>query len=325
MAETGQRLDATQPVGNGLAGWRRIADFIALMKPRPMSVVTFTALAGLLAAPVTPPLSLAAASLAMLCIALGGGGAAVLNMWFERDLDRQMARTLARPLPAGRVAPGEALLFALILIVGSVSAMAVWVNATAAAMLALTIFFYGVVYTMWLKRVTALNVVIGGGLASILTPLTGWVAATSSLSLDAIVLFAFMVPWTPPHVWSQALVRGAEYARAGVPMMPVVAGSRATRWMILGFTILHAGLALLPSALGLAGPWWLATATVGGLVLIALALQLARVADPVDERRLAWRYYRINSLYVVALFLVLILEGASGVARVSPALLGLSG
>lgn len=317
MTETRPRPGFALPEGRPSAHSGRVMDFVALMKPRPMSVVVFTAIAGLLAAPVEiSPLS---ALVAIICIALGGGGSAALNMWFERDLDARMARTASRPLPAGRVSPEEALVFAVLLVVASLAVMALVVSPMAAVMLALTILFYGIIYTMLLKRQTPLNVVIGGGLASLLTPLTGWASATGGVSWEAIALFVFLVPWTPPHVWSQALVRASDYAQAGVPMMPVVAGSVRTRWMSAGFTFAHAALALLPAAMGLTGPLWLAVALAGGAILVAGSVRLALVDDPKIERRLAWRFYRLNSLYVVALFAALILERFFGVvAPLSP-------
>lgn len=316
MTETRPRLGLAAHTGrtSGVLGGR-VRDFIALMKPRPMSVVVFTALAGLLAAP--GQLTLWQGLVAMACIAAGGGGSAVLNMWFERDLDARMARTASRPIPSGRISPQEALVFALLLIGTSLLVMWLAVNPMAAVMLAATILFYGVVYTMWLKRQTALNVVIGGGLASLLTPLTGWAAATGQVSWQALAVFAFLVPWTPPHVWSQALVRSADYAGAGVPMMPVVVGSARTRQLIAAFTAAHALLALLPAALGVTGGLWFAAALVGGAGLVWESLRLARMSDGPAAREVAWRFYRLNSLYVVALFVALVIERASGAAVLS--------
>lgn len=307
MAETGQRLGDTSPVGQAPAVWRRIGDFIALTKPRPMSVVVFTALAGLVA-PRLVPLDPVQGALAMLAIALGGGGSAVLNMWFERDLDRRMVRTAGRPIAAGRISPAQALAFAVMLISVGLVLMVKVAGPVAAAMLALTILFYGVVYTMWLKRLTALNVVIGGGMASLLTPLTGYAASEGSVTLEALALFAFLVPWTPPHVWSQALVRQSDYANAGVPMMPVLVGSERTRSLIVGFTLAHAILALLPFVLGAVGYVWLAAAVFGGGLLCVEALKLQRMADDAVMRRAAWQFYRLNSVYVVLLLAALIAE-----------------
>lgn len=324
MTETRPRIGFAALAGQvPAAHGGRVWDFVALMKPRPMSVVVLTAIAGLLAAPVS--LSPLSAVTAILCIALGGGGSAVLNMWFERDIDARMARTAARPLPSGRVTPEEALIFALVLITGSLAVMAFAVNPMAALMLGLTILFYGVVYTMWLKRLTAFNVVIGGGLASLLTPLTGWTSATGNVSLEPLVLFAFLVPWTPPHVWSQALVRQADYANAQVPMMPVVAGSEKTRWLIVGFTLAHVLLTLVPFMLAMTGAIWLAAALIGGAVLLLESVRLARQRDAVAERRLAWRFYRLNSIYVVALFAALVIERWSGVLGSHTSIAGFSG
>lgn len=323
MAGTGLRYAAATPAPGYAQARRRIGDFIALMKPRPMSVVVLTAIAGLLGA--ASSISVSTALIAILCIALGGGGSAVLNMWFERDLDRLMVRTAGRPIAAGRVGPSEALAFAGVLIVASVVVMALAVNATAAAFLAATILFYGVVYTMWLKRATALNVVVGGGLASILTPLTGWAAATGGVSLEALALFAFLVPWTPPHVWSQALVRAADYARAGVPMMPVVAGSARTRSMIVGFTLAHALAALLPLVFGITGLLWAIAAVAGGVWLLLAALRLAQCQDDEAARSLAWTFYRHNSVYVVVLLAALVIERALGLMIPISAIAGLAG
>jgi protoheme IX farnesyltransferase len=323
MTETRSRFGFAAWAGHvPAASASRVWDFVALMKPRPMSVVVFTAIAGLIAAPSA--ISPITAVIAVCCIALGGGGSAVLNMWYERDLDARMARTASRPLPAGRVTPDEALFFALLLICFSVAVMAWAVNPAAAVMLALTILFYGVVYTIWLKRLTALNVVIGGGLASLLTPLTGWVSASGSVSIEALALFAFLVPWTPPHVWSQALVRSSDYANAQVPMMPVVAGSARTRWLIVGFTVAHTLLAFVPWVMGQTGLAWAVAAVLGGGVLVIESLRLALTRAAADEHRLAWRFYRLNSIYVMALFAVLIIERWLGVVVSSP-IAGLSG
>lgn len=289
------------------AAWRaRLADLVALTKPRPMSIVLIAALAGLLAAPGTmDPVTAAAA---LVAIAAGGGGSAALNMWYERDLDRLMVRTAARPVAAGRIGAGGALAFAAALIGGGVVLMALAVSWAAALMLALTIAFYGVVYTMWLKRATALNVLVGGGVASVLTPLTGWVAATGSLSTEAVALFAFLLPWTPPHVWSQALVRRDDYARAGVPMMPLVAGSERTRALIVLLTATHAALALLPVAIGAAGPLFAVTALAAGTALTVEAVRLARIGDETRARQRAWTFYRRSIGYVMLVTAVLVAD-----------------
>src|SRR5262245_49607183 len=200
-----------------------VGDYIELMKPRVMSLVVFTAFVGLLIAPghVHPMVGFTA----LLCIAVGAGAAGALNMWYDADIDARMTRTAARPIPAGRVAPGEALAFGVTLAVGAVVVLGLLVNVIAAALLAVTIAFYVGVYTMWLKRWTPQNIVIGGA-AGALPPVIGWVAATGSLALEPILLFAIIFFWTPPHFWALSLYRTEDYARAGIPMLPVVAGAR---------------------------------------------------------------------------------------------------
>ena len=212
-----------------------VGDYIELMKPRVMSLVVFTALVGLLIAPghVHPMVGFTA----LLCIAVGAGAAGALNMWYDADIDARMTRTAARPIPAGRVAPGEALAFGLTLAVGSVVVLGLLINVIAAALLAVTIAFYVVVYTMWLKRRTPQNIVIGGA-AGALPPLIGWVAATGSIAVEPVLLFAIIFFWTPPHFWALSLYRTEDYVRAGIPMLPVVAGARETRRQILLYTLL---------------------------------------------------------------------------------------
>lgn len=307
----GTRIDVGQGGSPALSAPElasRMRDYFALVKPRPMSIVLAAAAAGYLAAPAAlDPLH---AVLALTAIAAGGGGSAALNMWYERDLDRVMARTAGRPLVAGRIEPSHALVFALMLCLAGVTLMAGVAGAAAAGMLALTIAFYGVVYTMWLKRTSALNVVLGGGIASVLTPLTGWAAASGTVSLDALALFAFLLPWTPPHVWSQAIVRRADYARASVPMMPVVAGVAATTRLIGLFTLAHVAASLLPVAIGSAGAVYGAVAVIGGGLLTIEAVRLWRLEDGAALVRQAWRFYRRSILYVVVMLVTLVLERA---------------
>jgi len=305
------------------AARRRVSDFLVLTKPRPMAVVLFTAIAGLVAA--QSGIAATTAMLAIVCIALGGAGAAALNMWFERDIDARMERTVSRPLPSGRVSADEALLFAGLLILISIVTMALAAGAAGAVMLSLTIVFYAGVYTMWLKRRSALNAVIGGGIASLLTPLTGWAAASGGLSLEAIALFVFLVPWTPAHVWSQALVRERDYANAGVPMMPVVAGSQRTTRMIVWYTIAHSLAALVPVALGMTGWLWLAVALCGGAALTTMSMQLARGYSGADLHRQAWQFFRWNSIYVIALLLALVIERGVPGAMAFTSIAGLGG
>src|SRR5438477_3095854 len=207
-----------------------VGDYLELMKPRVMSLVVFTALVGLVLAPV--PMHPVMAFTALLCIAVGAGAAGALNMWYDADIDARMTRTAARPIPAGRVAPGEALAFGLTLAVGSVVVLGLLVNVIAAALLAVIVAFYVVVYTMWLKRRTPQNIVIGGA-AGALPPVIGWVAATGYVGIEPLILFLIVFLWTPPHFWALSLNRSDEYARAGVPMLPVVAGTIATARQIL--------------------------------------------------------------------------------------------
>src|SRR5262249_2426309 len=251
----------------------RLPSFITLMKPRVMALAVFTALVGLMVAParLDPVLGF----IAMLAIAAGAGAAGVLNMWYDADIDAVMTRTAGRPIPRGAVTRLEALTFGLILASLAVAVLAFALNLTAAALLAFTIFFYVVVYTVWLKRSTPQNIVIGGA-AGALPPVIGWAAATGEIALEPLVLFMIVFLWTPPHFWALSLNRAEEYARAGVPMLPVVAGRAATTRQILIYSILLFPVSLLPWALGFAGAIYGASVAVCGAIFIALALQLAR-------------------------------------------------
>jgi len=248
-----------------------VEDYLALLKTRVMSLVVFTAFVGLLIAPghVHPMVGFTA----LLCIAVGAGDAGALNMWYDADIDARMTRTAARPIPAGRVAPGEALAFGVMLAVGSVVVLGLLVNVIAAALLAVTIAFYVGVYTMWLKRWTPQNIVIGGA-AGALPPVIGWVAATGSLAVEPILLFAIIFFWTPPHFWALSLYRTEDYTRAGIPMLPVVAGARETRRQIVLYTLLLAPLGVAPWLLGYAGLSYGVVALATGAVMIALALRV---------------------------------------------------
>src|SRR5687768_8776724 len=236
------------------ADWR---DFVALTKPRVMSLVVFTGLCGLLVAPV--PLHPVLAFTAILCIALGAGAAAALNMWYEADIDALMKRTAGRPVPAGRMAPEAALHFGVGLGVFSVLLMGLATNWFAAALLAASILFYVLVYTVWLKRRTPQNIVIGGA-AGAFPPLIGWAAATGQADTLPLLLFALIFLWTPPHFWSLSLFVRSDYAKAGVPMLPVVAGARATRVQVMLYALPMAAAAVAPWPLGLAGPLYGAAA-----------------------------------------------------------------
>src|SRR6516225_3251811 len=270
-----------------------VDDFIALMKPRVMSLVVFTAFVGLLVAPghLHPVLGVGA----LICIAVGAGAAGALNMWYDADIDALMARTARRPIPAGRVTRGEALGFGLTLAAGSVVVLGLLANWIAAGLLAFTIFFYAVIYTMWLKRRTPQNIVIGGA-AGAFPPMIGWAAASGGVGFESILMFLIIFLWTPPHFWALSLNRSEEYARAGVPMLPVVAGRAETRRQILIYSILLFPVSLLPWALGFAGAVYGATAVLGGAAFIALALRL--VASNEFDRRSAHRLFAFSILYL---------------------------
>jgi protoheme IX farnesyltransferase len=280
-------------------------DFIALLKPRVMSLVIFTALTGLLVAPggLHPVL----AAISLLCIAVGAGASGALNMWYDADIDALMARTARRPIPAGRVAPGEALAFGLVLSVLSVLVLGLVANWLAAGLLAFTIFFYAVVYTMWLKRWTPQNIVIGGA-AGAFPPMIGWAAVTGSVSVEPVVLFLIIFIWTPPHFWALALIKSEDYARAGVPMLPVVCGEDETRRQILLYTLVLAPVGMAPWFLSFAGIVYGLTSLVGGLVMIWLAVDIFRRRDGAPARKAAGRMFAFSILYLFALFAVLLVE-----------------
>ena len=283
------------------AEWR---DFLALTKPRVMSLVVLTALCGMLAAPVTLPPALAIT--AILCVALGAGGAGALNQWYEADLDAKMKRTAGRPLPAGRMDRETALQFGIGLSVFSVLTLGVATNALAGLILAASILFYVLVYTVWLKRRTSQNIVIGGA-AGAFPPLIGWVAATGEIALLPVLLFTLIFLWTPPHFWSLALYMESDYERAGVPMLPNVAGERATRRQIGLYSLPMAGCAVAPWALGLTGAIYGLTAAVMSAIFVALAFVIAGRSNDigmVPERRL----FRFSLVYLAALFVALVLD-----------------
>ena len=281
----------------------RAPDFVALMKPRVMLLAVFTALVGMAIAPVR--LDPLLGSIAILAIAAGAGAAGVLNMWYDADIDAVMTRTAVRPIPRGRISGGEALAFGLALAGSAVAVLAVAVNIQAAALLAFAIFFYAVVYTMWLKRHTPQNIVIGGA-AGALPPVIGWAAATGEIGLEPFILFLIVFLWTPPHFWALSLNRADEYARAGVPMLPVVAGPAATTRQILIYSILLAPVSLLPWALGFAGAIYGVAAVIGGAVFVRLALQLRRAG--VFYRRAAHRLFGFSIVYLFVLFAALLAD-----------------
>ncbi len=282
-------------------------DYFALLKPRVMSLVVFTALVGLAVAPGS--LHPVTAFTALLCIAVGAGASGALNMWYDADVDALMTRTARRPVPAGRVQPGEALAFGLTLSGFSVVTLGLLVNVTAAALLGFTIFFYAVVYTMWLKRSTPQNIVIGGA-AGAFPPMIGWAAVTGSLSLEPIVLFLIIFFWTPPHFWALALYKRDDYARAGIPMLPVVAGDASTRRQILLYTLILVPLGIAPWPLGYAGMLYGAVSVVTGAIMLVLAWQVLREQRPAD--RASRNLFAFSILYLFLLFATLLVERGWG-------------
>ncbi len=287
-------------------------DYVRLMKPRVMSLVVFTALAGLVAAP--GDMHPFTAAVAILALALGSGAAGALNMWFDADIDRLMPRTATRPVPAGLVAPAEALAFGLIMSGLSVTLMALAATPLAAALLAFSIFFYAVVYTMWLQRATDQNIVIGGA-AGAFPPVIGWAAVTGDAPLDAWILFGLTFLWTPPHFWALSLWTSKEYERVGVPMLPVTRGAKETRRQIFIYTLIMAPFGLAPVATGLGGMIYLVVASVGGAVFLwsALRVLMSRAGDP-DHRadlKHARTLFKISIFYLFALFAALLVEHAA--------------
>jgi len=270
-----------------------------------MALAVFTAVVGLVIAP--GHVGLLPATVAILAIAAGAGAAGVLNMWYDADIDGVMARTAERPIPRGNVARAEARAFGLVLAGGAVAVLAVAVNVTSAALLAFAIFFYVVVYTMWLKRSTPQNIVIGGA-AGALPPVIGWAAATGEVGLEPLILFLIVFLWTPPHFWALSLNRADEYARAGVPMLPVVAGRAETTRQILIYSLLLFPISLLPWALGFAGAVYGTTVAVFGATFVALALRLAR--SSALDRRPAHRLFAFSILYLFVLFAALFADNS---------------
>jgi protoheme IX farnesyltransferase len=287
-----------------------VADYVALMKPRVMFLVVFTAVVGLVAAPgsMHPVLAIAA----LICIAAGAGAAGALNMWYDADIDAAMTRTAARPVPRGRIAPEEARDFGVILGTGSVVCLGLMVNWVAAALLAATIAFYIFVYTMWLKRATPQNIVIGGA-AGAAPPMIGWAAATGGVSLEPIILFLIIFIWTPPHFWALALLRTREYARAGVPMLPVVAGPDATRLQILIYSLILAPLGMAPAVIGLGGMLYTVVASVLGSLFVVMAFDCYWEREGEAADRAAKNLFAYSVLYLFLLFAVLLVEQGFGI------------
>ena len=284
-----------------------VGDYLALLKPRVMSLVVFTALVGMAIAPggVNPVIGGAA----LVAIAVGAGAAGALNMWYDADIDRLMRRTAPRPIPAGRVRAGDALGLGLVLAVASVTFLELATNLVAAALLAFTIFFYVVVYTMWLKRLTPLNIVIGGA-AGALPPVIGWAVVTGGISLRAVVLFLIIFLWTPPHSWALSLYKSEDYARAGVPMMPVARGAARTKREIVAYSVvLTVVAAVVPPAIGMATLAYGIITAVLGAVFVWLAIDVARMPESDTAMRPARRLFAYSMLYLFLLFAILLVEG----------------
>ena len=300
--------DATLRIDDGRTPRISIAapsDYFALLKPRVMSLVVFTALTGVVMAPTPPNLVIDFASL--LAIAVGAGASGALNMWFESDIDALMTRTRKRPIPSGRLAREEALAFGLVLAGMSIFTLGLVANWLAAGLLAFTIFFYVVIYTMWLKRATPLNIVIGGA-AGALPPVVGFAAASGELGLSSLVLFTIIFVWTPPHFWALALLKSDDYARAGIPMLPNVAGPDRTRLEILIYSALLAPIGVLPYLLGYASPAYGLVSTLCGVAFMLFAFATYRNREGDAAKTAARRLFIFSIAYLFALFLTLVVE-----------------
>ncbi|WIW53049.1 heme o synthase [Mesorhizobium mediterraneum] len=284
-------------------------DFFALLKPRVMSLVVFTAFVGLVAAPVT--INPLLAVIAILAIAIGAGASGALNMWYDADIDAVMTRTAGRPVPAGRIRPGEALSFGLVLSVLSVMTLGVLVNWLSATLLAFTIFFYAVVYTMWLKRWTPQNIVIGGA-AGAIPPVIGWAAVTGTVSLESVVLFLIIFLWTPPHFWALALFKSEDYARAGIPMMPNVAGQASTRRQIFAYALILAPVGVLPWMFGFTTPAYGVLAVLLGAGFVWYAWKVLRMADDDHVMKPAKALFGYSLLYLFAIFAIYLADCVVG-------------
>jgi protoheme IX farnesyltransferase len=298
-------MESELTAGRVTVGEPSVGDFLALMKPRVMSLVVFTALVGMVAAPggLHPLL----AAIALIAIAVGAGASGALNMWYDADIDARMARTAARPIPRGKVTLDEALSFGVVLSIGSVLTLGVLVNWTAGALLAITILFYVFIYTMWLKRRTPQNIVIGGA-AGAFPPMVGWAAVTGAVSIESVLLFLIIFFWTPPHFWALALYRCRDYERVGVPMLPVVAGAEETKRQILLYSLLLAPLGVVPALIGLGGSAYFVASVLLGAVFVWFAYDVRRSDEGRDGDRAARKLFRFSLVYLFLLFAVLLGE-----------------
>jgi protoheme IX farnesyltransferase len=307
MSDTAISSEYAGALPDGGMGTAR--DFFELLKPRVMSLVIFTALVGIAVAPggIHPVIGFTA----LLCIAVGAGASGALNMWYDADIDVRMARTENRPIPSGRVTPREAAGFGAILSVFSVMTMGVLVNWVAAALLAFTIFFYVAIYTMWLKRRTPQNIVIGGA-AGAFPPMIGWAAVTGSVSLESAALFLIIFMWTPPHFWALALCRSGDYEKAGVPMLPVVAGEKKTRGQIMLYSLALVPVTLLPGFMGFAGALYMGATAALGLGFLWFAFGLWRTGAGAAQEKAAMRLFGYSIVYLFLVFSLLLIEKMTG-------------
>jgi len=297
-------IEHSSGVTAGASG-ARVQDYVALLKPRVMSLVVFTALVGLLLAPggVNPVVG----AIAILCIAVGAGASGALNMWYDSDIDAVMSRTANRPIPAGRMERDHALALGLVLSAFSVSLLGLATNWLAAALLAFTIFFYAVVYTMWLKRSTPQNIVIGGA-AGAFPPMVGWAAVTGTVSLESVLLFAIIFLWTPPHFWALALYKQSDYGAAGIPMLPNVAGNAATKLQILLYSVILVTVSLVPVAIGFMGPVYGTAALAMGAGFLVLALRLFGTRDDKAMRKAGRTLFAYSLSYLFVIFCALLAD-----------------
>ena len=300
MAALDSRIEAGIHLSEATPG-----DYFALLKPRVMALVVFTAVVGLLAAPA--PLNPFIALIAILSIAVGAGASGALNMWYDADIDAVMSRTASRPVPSGRVLQREALAFGLVLSALSVMTLGVLVNWLAASLLAFTIFFYAVVYTMWLKRSTPQNIVIGGA-AGAFPPMIGWAAATGSVSLESVILFLIIFLWTPPHFWALALFKAGDYGRAGIPMMPNVAGLASTRRQIFAYSLVVAAVGVAPWVLGYSSLGYGVCATALGAGFVWYAWKVLQLTDDDHAMKPAKALFGYSILYLFGIFAAYLID-----------------
>lgn len=285
-------------------------DYFELLKPRVMSLVIFTAFVGLIVAPVGVHPFVGLASI--LCVAVGAGASAALNMWWDADIDRIMARTQKRPIPSGRITEGEAFSVGIALSIMSVAMLGLFANWLSAGILAFTIFFYAVIYTMWLKRLTPQNIVIGGA-AGAFPPMIGWAIATGDVSVESILMFLIIFIWTPPHFWALAIFRNEDYVNANVPMMPVAAGTASTRRQIWWYTVLLTPIAIAPAFTSIGGAFYLVAAVALSAQFLGAAWVVSRRTDEAaaaDKYKAEIKLFKVSLIYLFALFTAILIQGA---------------